>query len=74
MRTYLKDLAYRTAATYLETLAGLTTAAGFGWLDLGAWKAAAVAAAPAAYTVVKGAIARWVGNPNQAALIDTTKE
>lgn len=70
---YLKDLAYRTVATYLETLAGLTTAAGFGWLDLGAWKAAAVAAAPAAYTVVKGALARFVGNSDQAALVDTQK-
>jgi hypothetical protein len=71
---FLKDLAYRTAATYVETVAGLAAANGFNLLDLSAWKTAAVAGLPAAAAVIKGSLAKFVGNPDQASLVDTTKE
>lgn len=71
---YVKDLAYRTTATYVETVAGLAAANGFNLLDLSAWKVAAVSALPAAATVIKGGLAKFVGNPDQASLVDTTKE
>lgn len=73
MKKYIKDLAYRTGMTYAETVAGLAAANGFDLLSLSAWKVAAVAALPAAATVIKGALARFVGNRDQAALIDTQK-
>lgn len=71
MGTYFKDLAYRTVATYVETVLGLVTAIGFDVLDMSAWKAAGVAALPAAFAVVKGGMAYFVGNQQQAALVNT---
>lgn len=70
---FVKDLAYRTAATYVEAVAGLAAANSFNLLDLSAWKTAAVASLPAAAAVIKGALARFVGNPDQASLVDTSK-
>lgn len=72
MKRYLLDLADRTAWTYLQTLAGLVTAAGFDLVDLASWKAAAVAALPAAYTAVKGAIAKRFGDPDTATFLAPT--
>lgn len=72
--TYFKDLAYRVVMTYLQTFAGLVTASGFGWLDLGSWRAAALAAVPAAYAVIKGAVARFVGDRATAALVRTARK
>jgi len=71
VETYFKDLLYRTVATYVETVLGLVTAIGFDVLDMSAWKAAAVAGLPAAFTVLKGGLAYFVGNSEQAALINT---
>lgn len=71
MPKFLTDLVERTAATYALTALGLLTADGFAITNLGADKAALVAAIPAGLTVVKGFIARFVGDPNTAALLPT---
>lgn len=69
MKTYLADLGERVAEAYLVSFVGLVTVAGFDWLDLASWKAAAIAAAPAAYAVVKGAVAKFVGDRRTASLV-----
>lgn len=71
VKRYLLDLADRTAWTYLQTLGGLVTAAGFDLIDLASWKAAAVAALPAVYTVIKGAVAKYVNDPETATFLKT---
>jgi len=68
---YAKSLAELVLITYLLTLAGLVSAAGFDVLDLAAWKAAAVAAFPAAAAALYGALAKVVGNPDSAVVVDT---
>ncbi|MFJ3793911.1 holin [Kitasatospora sp. NPDC090091] len=74
MPKYLLDLAERTLATYVVTLLGLLTASGFDLTDLGAMRAAAIAAIPAALSLVKGALATLVGDPNSAALLGRSRE
>jgi hypothetical protein len=55
-KTFLIDLAERTAATYGQALCGLLLADATHMLSLGAVRAAAVAALPAALAIVKGAL------------------
>lgn len=69
MPRYLLDLAERTAATYATTYLGLLLATGFDLTNLGALKAAAIAAIPAALTVIKGALSTFVGDPTTAAML-----
>jgi len=66
---YLKDLADRVFWTYAQTFLGLVTVAGFDVLSLSAWQAAGVAALPAAYAALKGAVAGFVNDPNTATFI-----
>lgn len=68
-RLWLVDTADRTFWTFVQAYAGLVTAAGFNLIDLASWKAAGVAALPAAYAVVKGSIAKFVNDPNTATFI-----
>lgn len=67
--SYLRDLAERTLATYVQAFVGLLVAGWSGALDLGTLRAAAVAAIPAALAVVKGGLARLVGDPQSASLV-----
>jgi hypothetical protein len=69
MSRFLLDLAERTVATYAVSLLGLLLADGFDLTSVGAVRAAAVAALPAALTVIKGAVATFVGDPTSAAML-----
>lgn len=65
------DLAERVGATYVEVLVGLLIA---GWADvgeLGAWsvaETAAIAAVPAGLAVLKGGLASFRGDRDDASL------
>ncbi|WP_224274105.1 holin [Streptomyces sp. LS1784] len=74
MPRFILDLAERTAATYAVAFLGLLLADGFDLTSVGALRAAAVAALPAALTVLKGAISTFVGDPNSAALLARSRE
>lgn len=63
MKKYFVDLAERTAATAAFTFLSVFTVA-----DLSTAKDAGVAAAAAALTLVKGALAGYVSGGNQAGL------
>lgn len=67
MRVFLVDLLERTAATYVAVFLGLLLADGADLVSVSAWKAAAVAALPAAVTVVKGAVGSFIGDSASAA-------
>ncbi|MFF2660040.1 holin [Kitasatospora sp. NPDC058032] len=69
MRTFIIDLTERTLATYAATFLGLLLADNFDLTSIGALRAAAVAALPAALSVLKGAAAKRVGDPSSAALL-----
>lgn len=71
------DAGERVAATYIETFLGLVIASAFvdsGKLNMGAVTAAAVAALPAALSLVKSLIASAVGDPGTAALLPAGEE
>ncbi|MGK5546056.1 holin [Streptomyces sp. URMC 127] len=63
----LLDILERTAAAYITTFLGLLLADGFDLTDVSALKAAAVAALPAALSVIKGAIGTRFGDKSSAA-------
>ncbi|MFE7118703.1 holin [Streptomyces sp. NPDC057654] len=63
----LADIAERTVTAYVTTFLGLLMADGFDLTSLSALKAAAVAALPAALSVLKGTIGTRVGDKNTAA-------
>ncbi|WKU43864.1 holin [Streptomyces sp. VNUA116] len=63
----LLDILERTAAAYVTTFLGLLLADGFDLTDVSALKAAAVAALPAALSVIKGAIGTRFGDRGSAA-------
>ncbi|MEX2984890.1 holin [Streptomyces sp. C36] len=67
MRQVLADIAERTLAAYVTTFLGLIIADGFDLTDVSALKAAAVAALPAALSVIKGAIGSRIGDKGSAA-------
>lgn len=69
MRKFWLDLIERTVATYAAAFLGLLLADGVDLTSVGALRAAAVAALPAALTVLKGAVASFVGDPTSAALL-----
>ncbi|MCA1220683.1 hypothetical protein [Streptomyces sp. 8L] len=70
-RAFLLDLVERTVATYLEVGAGLLLADSTHLLSLGSLRVAAVAALPAALTVVKGALAGSLGTSPTASALPT---
>lgn len=70
-RTYFKSLAELVIVTYGTAFFGLIVADGFDLTSFGAWKSAAVAAAPAALAVVYGAFAQLRGNRSSALAVDT---
>jgi uncharacterized membrane protein len=57
-RTFWRDLAERAIATYVQSLLGLLIVSGI--TDLAAVQSAAVAAIPAALSVIKSAIAERI--------------
>ncbi|MCA1571947.1 MAG: holin [Chloroflexi bacterium] len=70
-RRYIRDLAERVISTYAQAFLGLLLASGFGVdgvLDLSIAVKAAVAAIPAALSVLKGLLARSVGDKESASL------
>ncbi|MFB7124256.1 MULTISPECIES: holin [Streptomycetaceae] len=69
MRKLIVDLVERTVATYAVAFLGLLLADKFDLTSIGSLKAAAVAALPAALTVLKGAVATRIGDPDSAALL-----
>lgn len=73
-RAFLLDLAERTSATYVETFAGLLLADTTHLLSLGDARVAAVAALPAAFTVVKAALAGSIGSTSTASVLPGPKE
>ncbi|MGQ4514208.1 holin [Streptomyces sp. DW26H14] len=72
-KPFLLDLAERTGATYVETFAGLLLADTTHLLTLGDAKAAAVAALPAAFTVIKAALAGSIGSSSTASVLSGPK-
>jgi hypothetical protein len=60
--TYFKSLAEVVFLAWLAAFLGLVTVAGFDVLDIASWKAAAVAAVPAALAALYGAVAKLVGD------------
>jgi hypothetical protein len=69
MPRFFLDLAERVVATYLAGFLGLLLANGFDLTSVSALRAAAVAALPAAITVIKGFIATFIGDPNTPAVL-----
>ncbi|GGY03608.1 holin [Streptomyces hiroshimensis] len=67
MPKVLLDILERTAAAYVTTFLGLLLADGFDLTDVSALKAAAIAALPAALSVIKGAIGTRFGDKGSAA-------
>ncbi len=74
MSKYLKSLIELVLATYALSFLGTVTAAGFNLTDISAVKAAAVAAVPAALSVLYGAVSRFVGNFQSALAVDTREQ
>lgn len=68
MASWLKDTAERVIATYVEVLIGLLIVADA--IDISVAKAAAVAALPAALTVLKAAIATRFDTNSPAGFVD----
>lgn len=66
----LKDLAERTVAAWALAFLGLLLASGFDYTDVGALKAAGLAAVPAALQIVYSFLASLVGDPKTAGLTD----
>jgi hypothetical protein len=68
MSKFALDLAERTVASYLFAFVTLLLASSTGVLTVPILTAAAVAAVPAALEVIKGALAKFVGDPGSAGL------
>lgn len=66
-RKVFLDIAERTLAAYVTTFLGIIIADGFDLTSISALKAAAVAALPAALSVIKGAIGSRFGDKDSAA-------
>lgn len=66
---FAADLVFRTLRTYVAGFLGLLIAVPQFTLTLDTFETAAVAAIPAALAVVKGLVAKRVGDPNTASLV-----
>lgn len=70
-KRYIRDLVERVGSTYVQAFVGLLLASGFGVdgvLDLSLVVKAGIAALPAALSLVKGLLARTVGDQESASL------
>lgn len=67
-KTWLIDAVERVLWTYTQAFLGLIIAVGIDTLSLGTLKAAAIAAIPAGLSALKTLVAKFVGDPNSAAL------
>lgn len=67
-KKFVVDLVERTASTYVEVLIGLLIASKVT-LDISVLKTSAIAAIPAALAVLKGALAKKVGDSDTAAVV-----
>ena len=67
---YFIDLAERVGASYVYAFVTLLLTNSIDVTNLDALKIAAIACVPAALAVIKGGIARYVGNPDTAGLTD----
>lgn len=68
---FIRDLVERVLSTYAQAFLGLLLASGFavdGVVDLSLVVKAAVAAVPAALSLLKGLLARSVGDKGSASL------
>ncbi|MEV5240848.1 holin [Streptomyces cinnamoneus] len=74
MRQVLLDIAERTLAAYVTTFLGLLIADGFDLTSVSAIKAAAIAALPAALSVIKGAIGSRFGDKGTAAWLPARRD
>jgi hypothetical protein len=63
-------LAENVVGAYFLTFVTLLLADGFNYLDLGALKAAGLAAIPAALSVLKGALAKQFGDPSSPSFFE----
>jgi hypothetical protein len=70
MNKFLISLAEQVGGTYLFAFLGFLLADAAHLSNLSVVKAAAIAAIPAALAVLKGAIAKFVGNPESANLAE----
>ena len=73
MPKLLKDVVERTAAAYVTTFLGLLLATGMDLTNLSAVKAAAIAAIPAALSVIKGVVGSMFGDTSTAAWLPADK-
>lgn len=71
MSRYLIDLTERVAGTAAASFLGVELANGADIFSLNTLHAAAVAALITGATVIKGVLARFVGDPGTAALLPT---
>lgn len=69
MPKFLTDLAERVASTYVVAFLGLLLADGVDLTSVGTIRAAAIAALPAALSVIKGVLSTFVGDHQSAALL-----
>jgi hypothetical protein len=68
---YARDLAERVIATYLQAFLGLLAADGMldrGDIDLSVLQSLGVAALPAVFSIIKGVIAKWIGDHGSASV------
>lgn len=66
MSSYVRDLGERVSATFLQGFAGAVVITEMN--DRAMWEAAAVAGIAAVVSLVKGLLAKKVGNPDSASL------
>lgn len=71
-RKYLIDLTERVGWTFVTAAGAIAVAAGPAhWMELSMWKGAAAAGLAAAGALLKGLVARYIGNRNSASTART---
>lgn len=70
MSLFTLKLAENVVGAYFLTFITLLLADGFDYLNVGALKAAGLAAIPAALSVLKGALAKQFGSPDSPSLFE----
>lgn len=70
VNNYLIDLTERVLASYVYSFVTLMLTNTIDMTNLDALKVAAISCIPAALAVIKGSLARFVGNPDTASLTD----
>jgi hypothetical protein len=71
-KSYAADLAERVAWTFLQAFGAMLVASGgldmAGVLDMSIWEKAGFAGVAAVLALIKGVVAKWVGDRNTPAL------